>query len=415
MTGHPETDAAGAAMADPQAASPAELPLPHVSVGGLDGMLRILSGRGGFGDLPELAGRLSLEVDDLIPLTDAAQLLGFAEVDNADIKLTPIGQQWAQASPSADKKIFAEQARDRAPLVRTIVRALSEAPGGKLSKQFFLDLLEHDFTHEQARAQLDTAINWGRYGQLYSYHAHDGQLVLTAAAGPAGLTLEVRPAGQSSGRGRFNRVVRDGPAVEEVAVGGMPGEEDQRYAERHGYQHGCRRGRARLSDHLVTYPEAEGPREEREQHAGEEEPGICQHDLSVCPRAGDARRAVVEGDEYADVGNEVSVSRIDGRGDGPQENPGQARPLANHSGAVQQSACRWRQARVWRWHMQGSRNYVYSRQYVADSLRRQGFPELAAVALRELPDPVGVEQLESWGMRYGVSKDDLISRMGGSP
>jgi hypothetical protein len=64
--------------------------------------------------------------------------------------------------------------------------------------------------------------------------------------------------------------------------------------------------------------------------------------------------------------------------------------------------------------MQGRRNYIYSRQYVADTLRRQGFPELADVALRELPDPVDVEQLENWGMRYGVSKDDLISNMGGS-
>ena len=148
-------------------------------------MLRILSARSGRGDLPELAGRLSLEVDDLIPLTDAAQLLGFAAVDNADITLTPVGQQWAQASASGDKKIFAEQARDRAPLVRTIIRALGDAPGGKLSRQFFLDLLGHDFTHDQARAQLDTAIDWGRYGELYSYHAHDGQLVLTVAAGSA--------------------------------------------------------------------------------------------------------------------------------------------------------------------------------------------------------------------------------------
>jgi hypothetical protein len=52
---------------------------------------------------------------------------------------------------------------------------------------------------------------------------------------------------------------------------------------------------------------------------------------------------------------------------------------------------------------------------VADMLRRQGFPELADVAVRELLDPVDAEQLESWGMRHGVSKDDLISRMGGSP
>jgi len=58
---------------------------------------------------------------------------------------------------------------------------------------------------------------------------------------------------------------------------------------------------------------------------------------------------------------------------------------------------------------------VYRREYVADRLRRQGFPELADLALRELPDPVDVDQLETWGMRYGVSKDDLISQMGGSP
>ena len=65
--------------------------------------------------------------------------------------------------------------------------------------------------------------------------------------------------------------------------------------------------------------------------------------------------------------------------------------------------------------MQGSRNDMYGRRDVADMLRRQGLPELADVALRELPDPVDAAQLKSWGMRHGVSKDDLISNMGGSP
>jgi hypothetical protein len=65
--------------------------------------------------------------------------------------------------------------------------------------------------------------------------------------------------------------------------------------------------------------------------------------------------------------------------------------------------------------MQDSGNEMYGRRDVADVLRRQGFPELAEVALRELPDPVDAGQLESWGMQHGVSKDDLISNMGGSP
>ena len=65
--------------------------------------------------------------------------------------------------------------------------------------------------------------------------------------------------------------------------------------------------------------------------------------------------------------------------------------------------------------MQDNSHYMYSGQYVADRLRRLGFPELADVALRELPDPVDAKQLENWGMRHGLSKDDLISHMGGSP
>jgi hypothetical protein len=65
--------------------------------------------------------------------------------------------------------------------------------------------------------------------------------------------------------------------------------------------------------------------------------------------------------------------------------------------------------------MQGSRNHLYSKQSVADNLRRLGLQELADKALRELPDDVDPDQISNWGMRYGVTKDDLISQMGGSP
>ena len=50
-----------------------------------------------------------------------------------------------------------------------------------------------------------------------------------------------------------------------------------------------------------------------------------------------------------------------------------------------------------------------------DVLNRVGYTELAEEALRVLPDPVDVDQLGEFGNRYGVTLDDLISRMGGSP
>ena len=57
----------------------------------------------------------------------------------------------------------------------------------------------------------------------------------------------------------------------------------------------------------------------------------------------------------------------------------------------------------------------HSRQSVVDWLRREGFPQLADEASQALPDPVDSDQLEEWGIRHSISRDDLISMFGGSP
>ena len=181
MTGHPDAETHDAEPG-PETKSPTELPLPHASVGGLAGLLEIVNARDGRDDLPELAELLSFEVDDLLPLTDAAELLGFARVDNADLQLTPTGKEWVEADILTSKEIFAGQARQRVPLVRSIVRALETTNDGSLDERFFLDLLSRGFTQEDARAQLDTAIDWGRYGELFEYDADDHVLLLPPTA-----------------------------------------------------------------------------------------------------------------------------------------------------------------------------------------------------------------------------------------
>ena len=57
----------------------------------------------------------------------------------------------------------------------------------------------------------------------------------------------------------------------------------------------------------------------------------------------------------------------------------------------------------------------FSRQHVIDVLNRAGYPELAEEASRVLPDPVDLDRLEALGIQHGLTRDDLISRMGGSP
>jgi NitT/TauT family transport system ATP-binding protein len=160
----------------PARLSPIDVPLPAATVGGMAGLLEILLARGGIEDLPALAHDLMFEVDDLLPLVDGARLLGFATVDTADIHITDDGREFVVADILTTKELFARIAAERAPLVRAINNALAASIDGNLPEGFFLDILRHGFSDEEARHQLDIAIDWGRYGELYEYDVNTGQL-----------------------------------------------------------------------------------------------------------------------------------------------------------------------------------------------------------------------------------------------
>ena len=160
------------------APTPAELPLPGVSGPGLSGLLEILAARGGRDGLAELADELSFEIDDLLPMVDAAVMLGMAEVHDADLEITDLGREFATADIDPSKILFGRLISERAPLIKAIVSALHATTDGTLREGFFLDLLRRGFSAEEARHQLDTAIDWGRYGELFEYDAETGQLVL---------------------------------------------------------------------------------------------------------------------------------------------------------------------------------------------------------------------------------------------
>jgi len=175
MTGRTEEPTTPAQVPAAQP-SPIDEPLPAATVGGMAGLLEILLARGGREDLPALAYDLMFEVDDLLPLVDGATLLGFATVDNADLQITDDGRDFVVSDILTTKELFARKAAERAPLVRAINNALATSMDGNLPEGFFLDILRRGYSDEEARHQLDIAIDWGRYGELYEYDAHTGQL-----------------------------------------------------------------------------------------------------------------------------------------------------------------------------------------------------------------------------------------------
>ena len=171
-------------------------PLPTATSGGLAGLVEIVVSHGGQTDLPDLADELSFDIDDLLPLVDAADMLGLLTVDGAQAFITDEGYAWQAAGIHASKEQFAELAVTRAPLVRTIVRALEHSDTGALRADFFRDLLRRGFNEEDAERQLTLAVDWGRYGELFDFDADSGELVLSEVAAGLSALLEE---GQSDG------------------------------------------------------------------------------------------------------------------------------------------------------------------------------------------------------------------------
>ncbi len=54
-------------------------------------------------------------------------------------------------------------------MMRRIVEDLAADEDHTVSEERYLDLLKEHFSEDEAWAQLETLIDWGRYAELFSY------------------------------------------------------------------------------------------------------------------------------------------------------------------------------------------------------------------------------------------------------
>ncbi|MBO1740188.1 nitrate/sulfonate/bicarbonate ABC transporter ATP-binding protein [Leifsonia sp. TF02-11] len=160
------------------AADGIDIPLPAVSTGELGGLVELLAERGGQDGLAEIADELRYEIDDLLPVVDAAQLLKLARPQGTELRITEQGRRYAGADQLRAKEQFATLAMEAAPLVRRIVRDLRHTGTGAIGTDDILAELRTYYGTDDAQRQLDTAIDWGRYGELFEFDADSGRLLL---------------------------------------------------------------------------------------------------------------------------------------------------------------------------------------------------------------------------------------------
>ncbi len=152
--------------------------LPDVEPSELTGLIETIKSFDEKIDLPMLADELMMNVDDLFPIIETLEILGFAEILESGIHLSELGSGFADADLQTRKQLFAQRLLDKVPLARYIRRILDEKPDNRVSEERFLTKLEDYLSEEEAQRVLKTMIDWGRYAEIFAYDFKTGFLSL---------------------------------------------------------------------------------------------------------------------------------------------------------------------------------------------------------------------------------------------
>jgi NitT/TauT family transport system ATP-binding protein len=155
--------------------------LPDARIGAIVGLLETLNEQGAKIDIYKLSQSLHFELKELMPITEAAEVLGFAKVETGDIELTELGRKVIDGDENAKKAIFRQQIGANAGLARRIATELARQEYHRVGRERILEYLGSSFSPEESERQIRTVIDWARYAELFDYDPDSDQFFLPSA------------------------------------------------------------------------------------------------------------------------------------------------------------------------------------------------------------------------------------------
>jgi NitT/TauT family transport system ATP-binding protein len=121
-------------------------------------------------DAAKIADELMLELDDMLPAIEAAEMLGFIKVDSGDLILTDKGKEYLAGNSTQRKKIL-NQTLSRTSLFKWLIEQLKNR-GDAMSKEELIALLEEEMPDVDAAKLVKWIIEWGRHALILRYDSN---------------------------------------------------------------------------------------------------------------------------------------------------------------------------------------------------------------------------------------------------
>jgi NitT/TauT family transport system ATP-binding protein len=178
------------------------------------GLLVLLNSHKGSEDVALLADDLDLEIDEILPALEFAEILQLVKVSEGRATFTDLGKRLVAGSIRDRKTIIRDQLR-RTTLFRTLLRALESAADHSLTDEQLNQIAA--FTTAPADEAVQTIVNWGRYAELFRYDADERRLVAVRhpSGTKTGASRPPPPGGSTAATGSEvsgNRAARTTPA-----------------------------------------------------------------------------------------------------------------------------------------------------------------------------------------------------------
>ena len=145
-------------------------PIPRTHLSIVAGLLEILEDYRGKVDAAKIADELMLELDDMLPAIEAAEMLGFIKVDSGDLILTDKGKEYLAGNSTQRKKIL-NQTLSRTSLFKWLIEQLKNR-GDAMSKEELIALLEEEMPDVDAAKLVKWIIEWGRHALILRYDSN---------------------------------------------------------------------------------------------------------------------------------------------------------------------------------------------------------------------------------------------------
>jgi NitT/TauT family transport system ATP-binding protein len=140
----------------------------------MTGLLVLLSAHKGAEDVARLADDLDLEIDEILPALEYAEVLQLVKVADGRAMLTDLGTTLLAGS-IRDRKLQLRDQLKRTTLFKALLRALDSSPEHRLTEEEVNRLIA--FTTAPGDEEVQNIINWGRYTELFRYDSNQRVLL----------------------------------------------------------------------------------------------------------------------------------------------------------------------------------------------------------------------------------------------